>query len=313
MRSIEAAVTDLVLRCLPHDAERDYAAERKKNDGQRPLKLPKGVVAEEIKINSLPGEKLSREGNDKGIIFYIHGGGFTTGSAKERRIITQYIPAHLGYDVISINYRLSPEHKWPAHLEDCLEAYDNVIREHDPKDIVLMGESAGGTLVLSLGLAIREKALPMPRAIVSLSPATEQSRHLPSHRDNIKTDYMLRDMVYRGLTEVMFDHERSQEELKDPLLSPYYGDYEGLPPIFLSVSDSETLYDDTMILYEKLRNEGHPVKLEVGHRLCHAYQIMSYMPEAKKTLRIIFDFLDSLGEDKTEEQGEHHGSERKIR
>ena len=105
---------------------------------------------------------------------------------------------------------------------------------------------------------------------------------------------MLRDAVSKGVTDVLFDHEASEQERKDPLLSPYYGDYQGLPPIFLSASDSETLYDDTMILYDKLKKEGHPVTLNIKHDVCHAYQIMTYMPEAKDTLNQTFAFLNTL-------------------
>ena len=82
--------------------------------------------------------------------------------------------------------------------------------------------------------------------------------------------------------------------MKDPILSPYYGDYGGLPPIFLSASTSETLYDDTLILYEKLKKEGHPPGYDGKNGVCHAYQIMTYMPEARQTLNKTFDFLDSI-------------------
>ena len=105
---------------------------------------------------------------------------------------------------------------------------------------------------------------------------------------------MLKDMVAKGITDVLFDHHAEEEELKDPLLSPYYGDYRGLPPIFLSASDSETLYDDTMILYEKLKKEDHEVMLDVKHGVCHAYQIMTYMPEAKKILDKVFAYLENI-------------------
>ena len=297
MQSIQSYFTNWIFRLMPADKPgepHDYLAERKRNAERKVPKLPRGVVLEEIKLNRMSSEKLTKQGNHKGLIFYIHGGGFTTGSAKERRFATQYMVDHYGYDCISINYSLAPENKWPLQIEDCYEAYVNILKEYDAKEIVFMGESAGGTLVLSLTLLAKERGLPLPKAIVAFSPATDNCESLPSHTKNIKTDHMLKDMVAKGITDVLFDHHAKEEELKDPLLSPFYGDYHGLPPIFLSVSDSETLHDDTMILYDKLKKEGHLVMLEVKHGVCHAYQIMTYMPEAKETLDKTFAFLETI-------------------
>ncbi|MBE6116618.1 MAG: alpha/beta hydrolase [Erysipelotrichaceae bacterium] len=282
---------------LTHDKpgqKHDYVAERKRNDVEPP-RPPKGVKLEEFDLNGFLADRITKEGNDKGIIFYIHGGGFTTGAAKERRIITYYVADHYGYNCISINYRLAPENKWPAHIEDCFTAYDNVLKMgYDPDKIILIGESAGGSLVLSLGLLIKQRGLRQPRAIVAFSPCADQFSDLPSHTMNIPTDHMLRDAVSKGLTSTLFDHEPTAEDLKDPLVSPYYGNYEGLPPVFLSASDTETLFDDSVLLYQILQREGHNVMFVKEHGLCHAYQIMTYMPEARKTLDKVFGFLERI-------------------
>ncbi len=221
--------------------------------------------------------------------------GFTTGSAKERRMLTYHVADHYGYDCISINYHLAPEHKWPSQIEDCYEAYKKVLdMGYLPEDIVFMGESAGGTLVLSLALLCKERECPQPSAIIAFSPATDQYRGLPSHTGNIRSDHMLRDAVSKGLCDVLFGGKMDREHLKDCLLSPYYGDYAGLPPIFLSASSSETLYDDSMILYDKLKTEGHKTEIDIQNGVCHAYQIMPYMPEARKTLNKAFAFANKI-------------------
>ena len=165
---------------------------------------------------------------------------------------------------------------------------------YEAKDIVFMGESAGGTAVLSLALLAKRRGLPQPKAIVAFSPCTDQYEDLPSHTKNIPTDYMLRDAVSKGMTDVLFEGKIDREIMKDPLLSPYYGDYEGIAPIHLSASDSEVLYDDCIFLYEKLKKAGHRTELDVAHGVCHAYQIMPYMPEAKKTIAGAFAFIESL-------------------
>ena len=298
MPSIQAHIMNMVFRCMPKDKEgepHDYEAERKRND-REPPKPPKGVQVFAISLNGLSGEEIHKDGNDKGIVFYIHGGGFCTGSAKERREICQLIADKHGYDCITFNYRLAPENKWPAQLEDCLCAYKGVMdRGIDPRRIVFMGESAGGTLVLSLALRLKELGLPQPKAIVSFSPCVNQAEHYPSHFENAKTDYMLRDAVAKGMGEPVFG-ERSTDMnfLRIPCVSTIYGDYAGLPPIFLSVSDYEALLDDSQMLYKKLKKEGHPVELDIKHGLCHAFQVLPFMPESRQTIKKTFDFLEGL-------------------
>ena len=294
--SVQSKVTNMFLKSMSNNVldQLEKYDEQVKTSNRKLVLLPKGVEAEDITLNCMTSEKLTKKGNDKGLVFYIHGGGFTTGSAIERRMVTQYIVDRYGYDCISINYRLAPEYRWPIQLDDCYEAYLNVLKDYDSKDIVLMGESAGGQLVLSLALLCKMKDTPLPKAIVSFSPCTDHFDDLPSHKNNIETDYMLKDLIAKGLIEPLFGRKLSEEELKDPLLSPYYGDYDGLPPIFLSASDSETLYDDTMILYKKLIKNKHCVELDVKHDLCHAYPIITFIPEAIETLDRCFSFIDSL-------------------
>ena len=292
MASLQANLINFIFSKMPA-SDGDFVKERE-NNAKMKIKKPKDIEIVEKDLNGFPADFITKRGNEKGIIFYIHGGGFTTGSARERRSITQYLVSKYGYDCISINYRLAPENKWPAALDDCVCAYEKVLEGCDSKELVLMGESAGGSLVLSLGLKIKEKGLHMPKAIVAFSPSTDLYEDLPSHKGNIRTDYMLKDAISRGLHLALFDHDPDESELKDPLLSPYYGDYEGLPPIFLAASDSETLLDDSIVLYNKLFNQGHNVKLSVGHDLIHAYPMFPFLPETKDCLKEVFSFLGSL-------------------
>ena len=183
------------------------------------------------------------------VIWYIHGGGFTTGSAKERRGICLYLAKRFGYTCVSNNYRLSPEHKWPAHLDDCMEFYRALLGQgYHAGDMLFAGESAGGTLVLSVALRAKAEGLPMPAGIWSFSPCTEQSEGFPSHTKNVVTDYMLGDALNRpGQNEAVFGSKSMDKEyLKDPYISPYYGDYTGLPPIYLAASDTEVLFDESV-------------------------------------------------------------------
>lgn len=245
-------------------------------------------------MDGLSAEFIQKRGNQKGTVFYIHGGGFTVGSARERRAVCQYITANYGYNCVTFNYRLAPENLWPAPLEDCLSAYTALLKTGvSPKEIVFMGESAGGTLVLSLALLLKEKGLPQPKALVALSPCVTQADRFPSYTQNAATDYMLRTAVAEGKIKVVFGNRASDlEYLRQPTISPLYGDFAGLPPVFFSASDTEVLLDDSKALYEKLKNQGHQTALDIRHGVCHAFQVFTAMPEAKQALATVFRTLE---------------------
>ena len=296
MPSLYAHMMNLVFRCMPQDKPgqpHDYAAERKRND-RKPPRPPKGVTVRLGELDGLSAEFIQKNGNQKGTIFYIHGGGFTVGSARERRAVCQYIAANYGYNCVTFNYRLAPENLWPAPLEDCLTAYTAFLKTGvSPKEIVFMGESAGGTLVLSLALLLKEKRLPQPKALVALSPCVTQADQFPSYTQNAATDYMLRTAVAEGKIKVVFGKRANDlEYLRQPTVSPLYGDFSGLPPVIFSVSDTEVLLDDSKVLYEKLKKQEHRAALDIRHGACHAFQVFTAMPEARQALDVVFRKLE---------------------
>ena len=139
---------------------------------------------------------------------------------------------------------------------------------------------------------------PQPAAIVSFSPCVEQADGFPSHTENVETDYMLRDGTTRPEQyEAVFginDRKACVEMLKDPLISPYYGDYSDLPSVFFAASDTEVLYDDSRLLFERLKKEGHQVQLDVQNELCHAYPMLPVLPEARETIQKAMDFAGKV-------------------
>ena len=293
MPSLTAWVINKVLQSMPAFGE-DLQAERQRNSTRKPPKPPKGVTVTLDTLGGLSAERIEKPGNKEWML-YIHGGGFTTGAARERRDFTQFVAGRYGYNVLAFDYRLAPENKWPAQLEDCLTAYCALEEKGiDPAKIILAGESAGGTLALSLSLMLKEKGLPFPRAIAVFSPATSFAEHYPSHTANIKTDTMLRDAVAKGIGEPVFGKDAPKSLLRSPYVSPIFGDYKGLPPIFISVSDTEVLYDDAFHLYDKLEAEGHRMEMDIQHGVCHAYPMLPMMREARKTLDRCFAFLKQV-------------------
>ena len=264
----------------------DYAARRA---GERASEVPEGVSVGELPA-PLAGEFLScPENPEDKLVFYIHGGGFLGGSSASRRNFTGYIAKELSYNVWSADYRLAPEHPFPAAPEDCLSHYRAILKRYEPQNIAIVGESAGGNLVASTLLSAKAEGLPLPACAALLSPTLQYREEFPSYRNNAATDCMLGKTF---LTEVRTTYLRDPERAFDPLASPLFGDLTGFPPCFLTVSDSEYLYDDSVRFSEKLKAAGVPCELEVYHDLMHAFPIIAALPEAQDANKKMGQFFD---------------------
>jgi acetyl esterase/lipase len=197
---------------------------------------------------------LTKEGNPSSkIIYYIHGGGFTGACTKERIRFVSTMVNRLGYNVFSIDYRLAPEFPFPAALEDCLEGYQWLLKGHNAKDIVFVGESAGGNLAIALSMLARDKALPLPQAVYANSAPTQFVEKTSSYqRFSLKTDFVVTDTIIENSEGISFE----KKDEKNPYLSPLYGHLDALSPITLSVSECECLFDDSLMLYGALKSAG---------------------------------------------------------
>lgn len=274
------------------DEIQDYSAKRAAEARQnRFAAVPKAVCIRETSMGGVPVELLSRSGNPADrIVLYFHGGGFVVGSAKTRRMFTGCIANKLGYNVAAPEYRLAPEHPFPAAPEDCFTTYRELLKQYAPDRIVLLGESAGGNLVLSVLLQIRAAGLPMPAAALCFSPCVQFDRDLPSYTRNQDTEAMV-----TNLSEEVFDTylcSREASVMRNPLAAPYYGDFTGCPPVCLWASESEVLRDDSVILYEKLRKAGHPCNLYLRDRMVHTWLVIPCIPEAKRDLKTVKSCMD---------------------
>ncbi len=271
----------------------DYPAARAEEVRQNRYALsPKAVtVTESVMGLKVPVETLMRQGNpgDR-IIMYIHGGGFVVGSVKTRRAFTGYVADRMGYNVAAVEYRLAPEAPFPAASQDCFSVYRELIMLYDPLHVVILGESAGGNLVLSTLLRIKAAGLPQPAAAVCIAPCVQFDQTFPSYSENAD-----RDSIVANLSEEVFDmylRSRDPGKVRDPLFAPYYGDFAGCAPVYLWASTAEILFDDSVKMYEKLRETGHPVNLYLRDGMMHTWMIIPYFPEAKKDLKRMKIHLD---------------------
>lgn len=237
----------------------------------------------EIERVSLPhsvGWFFQKAGNPKDkIIYYIHGGGFTGASTKERMRFVSCLLNHFHYNVFSIDYRLAPEFKQPCALLDCLDGYDYLLKKYDGKDVVYVGESAGGNLAIVLAMLVRDRGMSSPKAIYANSAPAQFLEETESFRRfSLKTDFVVTANIIPNIEGIYFD----KEEAKNPYVSPLYGDLKNLPPITLSVSQCESLFDDSLMLYGKLKSDGNEATLWTYPGLWHAF-IMS--PQKRRIVK----------------------------
>ena len=249
--------------------------------------LIEGLAIESVPLPNASAWIVKQQDNpsDK-IVYYIHGGGFVGACTKERMPFVSTLVKRFGYNVFSLDYRLAPEWKQPCQLLDCFDGYMWLLERYAPENIVLIGESAGGNLVLCLSMLLRDKQLPLPKAVYSNSPVTQFTEYTDSFRRcSLKTDFIVTESILENTEGIYFD----RKDAMDPYVSPLYGDVSGLPPILLTASESECLLDDAVHMYEKLKSAGSMAKLITYPKLCHAFIIS---PQMKKVVRDAYPDLD---------------------
>ena len=194
------------------------------------MRLPKGASVKPSKVGGVPCEVISgMEDENQRTILYLHGGGYCTCSARTHRFIVAILCRAARARAIILDYRLAPEHPFPAAVEDCLAAYCHLLGEgYAPERVVPVGISAGGTLVLSTLLAAQELGLPMPAAAVLLSPAVDMLFLGESVLLNRETDWLAPERFRAMQEDYLAGHDPG-----DPLASPLYADLSGLPPLLV--------------------------------------------------------------------------------
>lgn len=189
---------------------------------------------------------------------------------------------------LAFNYRLAPEHPFPAAVEDCVTAYQWFLRQgYMSKDIIVGGESAGGTLTLSLLLSMTEVGIDLPAAAFAISPVTNLRCEADSFRTNAR-----KDIAPLGSWDVWTDYYIGDHDSTLPLLSPLMVNYEGLPPLHICVGTHEIHFDDCVNVAHKAKEQGVAVTLRTWPNMVHAFPILSPLfPEAKQALEDICRFV----------------------
>ena len=252
--------------------------------------LPEDVELEAVDAGGVPAEwtRLPGASADRALL-YLHGGGYVMGSIRTHRGLCAGLARALGAPVLSADYRLGPEHPFPAAVEDGVAAWRHLLASgHDPARLAIAGDSAGGGLALAVAVRLRDAGDPLPGAIASLSGWLDLALTGGTWETLAGVDPLL---TREGLG-LYREAYLAGASPTDPLASPLYADLAGLPPLLLQVGTAETLLDDSRELARRARAAGVEVTLEEWDEMFHDWQMFAAMlPEGQQAIDAVGQFL----------------------
>ena len=247
-----------------------------------------------VRDGSVKGEWLRPAGEPGQTVYYLHGGAYVACSPETHRAFTSGLSRAANARVFALDYRLAPEHRFPAAVEDAVAGYRWLIDQGiDPQEIVIGGDSAGGGLTLATLISLRDAGEQLPRAAFGISPWTDLACAGLSLDANDERDPMFYGAGVRWMAPVYLGGASP----RDPLASPIYADLSKLPPLLIHVSDSEVLLDDSTRLADRAKQCGVNVDLRVWNDLPHAWPVFVALrlPESFQALGEIARFIQQTG------------------
>ncbi|MFD5934831.1 alpha/beta hydrolase [Streptomyces sp. NPDC060333] len=232
---------------------------------------PDGVVTRRTVLGGRPAlELIPAELSGRGRLLYLHGGGYVVGSPHTHAGLAGELALRTGLRAVSVDYRLAPEHPFPAAVDDGLAAYRELLATGtDPRELVVAGDSAGGGLSIATLLAAREAGLPQPAAVVTFSPWADLTLTGESMRSKEDADPIFTEADVRAYADLY----AASADRTHPLASPVLADFTGLPPLLVQVGANEVLLDDAVRLAGRAGADDVDVTLEIGPGLPHVFQL----------------------------------------
>lgn len=249
-----------------------------------------GFLIDDTIPGPVPGECIVRAGIvTPRTVLYLHGGGYVVCGPHTHRPITQALAREAEARVIVPDYRLAPEHPFPAALDDAIQVYRQLLDTGiAPERIAVAGDSAGGGLALVLLVRLRDEGLPLPAGAWLMSPWVDLAGSGDTMQSNDAADAMFHGAGVHRLAKLYLEDTPATH----PWASPLYADLAGLPPIFVQVSDTEVLLDDARRVVARVQEAGGQAELAVWAGLPHVWQVFSaFVPEGRRALREGCDFL----------------------
>jgi len=224
------------------------------------------------------------------VFFHVHGGGYVLGNPASSRPFTTEFARRARCRVVSIDYRLAPEHPFPAAVTDCLVAYSALLASGTrPQDIAIGGESAGGGLAVATLIAARTARLAMPASLIAISPWTDLACNAPSYRTLAHVDPLLNARTLKEMAEAYIQ----AGDPHAPTASPAHADLNGLPPMLIHVGSEEVLLDDATALERRARASGTNATLEIWPGMIHVWHMFHPMlPQAGEAIAKLAEFVE---------------------
>ena len=253
----------------------------RKHSSPVPVELIDGQ-ASYLWINNIPGVTRT--------ILYLHGGGMIIHVPGMYKKWAQRFGPAVNARVLLVDYRLAPEHPYPASNDDCFAAYEWLVKEQgvSPENIIIAGDSAGGYLTLATLLRIGQSELAKPACAIALSPLSDFSFGSPSMFTNEGADPLLSNQ----LIPLVRDMVLGDNLCTDPMISPVYADLSGFPPIQVHVSSNEILRDDGVRIVDRVKQQGATSELCEWHKTTHVHPIMDGLPESDLALQKMQTFIE---------------------
>lgn len=249
----------------------------------------KAVSYREVDIDGLYGEWVSvnRAHMKKYVVLHCHGGGYSTGSCLYARTLTSKLAESTSMDVFCFDYRLAPENPYPAALEDAMKVWNYLMLfGYGARDVILTGDSAGGNLALALSLKLKEEGRLMPRGLVLMSPWTD----LTSSGESFESKEALDPVLDKSYIDRMVSAYAGGLDLKNPLVSPLFGNFEGFPPTYIQVGENEILFSDSLRLHQAFVEANVSVKIDIYPGMWHVFQ-MSPVKAAREAMNKNAEFI----------------------
>ncbi len=255
-------------------------------------KLPKDISVESFSINELALEWVHHKNADEDkVILYLHGGGYVAGNPESYRQLCSSISDETGARVLVPDYRLAPEHPFPAALEDALSVYAWVLEKGiSAENIFLAGDSAGGGLSLAATLALRDEGRPLPTGLILLSPWTDLTFSGKSHQT--KADKAV--ILHPDNLPLWAEAYLAFADPRTPHISPAFADLTNFPPMLIQVGAEEVLLDDARMVAENAKSAGVDVTLSIYEKMWHVWQMVGMLPEAKRAFEEICEFVKRI-------------------
>ena len=282
---LRAQRDDAAAAAAPSRAEQRALAERIGDSTAEPT----GVTYVDVDAAGVPAQWVTPDGASTGVLVFFHGGGFCFCSMHSHRRLVGHLAKAARCRALTVDYRLAPEHPYPAALDDALAAYRWLLDQgSEPGRTAVAGDSAGGGLAVALLLRVRDLGLPLPAAAACMSPWVDLAMTGASVTTRADLD-VRQDPLGTGWCARMYLDGRDP---RDPTASPLYADLAGLPPLYVQAGDHDILLDDSLRLADKARAAGVDVRLDVFPEMPHAHQMWAgKVPEADDAVSRIGVYL----------------------